>query len=82
MTGQQNAVMWLGITLIVLRLFSTGQWQAIWGTVAPAAAATKGTGGIGGCPKGQIMVDGKCLVEQSAAIQQHATTYPNTGIPT
>lgn len=62
MTSQQSIVMWLGITLIITRLFTTSQWSNIWNTVSPAPANSGTTkGGIGGCPKGQIMVDGKCL---------------------
>jgi hypothetical protein len=30
MTGKQNAVMWMGLMLVLLRLFTTGQWSAIW----------------------------------------------------
>jgi len=63
MTEQQNTVMWLGIALVITRLFTTKQWSHIWTSVSPTAPASSGTtkGGIGGCPKGQIMVDGKCL---------------------
>ena len=38
MTGKQNAVMWLGLLLVTVRLFTTGQWSAIWdvaGTKVP-----------------------------------------------
>lgn len=40
MTGQQQGVMWLGLILIVMRLFSTGQWNAIWTVVSSPAAGT------------------------------------------
>lgn len=34
MNGKQNAVMWMGLTLILVRLFTTGQWKDIWsGTI-------------------------------------------------
>lgn len=33
MTGKQQTVMWLGLLLIVVRLFTTNQWSALWGTV-------------------------------------------------
>lgn len=33
MTGKQQAVMWMGLILIVLRLFTTNQWSDIWKTV-------------------------------------------------
>lgn len=43
MTGKQEAVMWLGLTLIVVRLFTTSQWSDIWATLLKGA--TKGGGG-------------------------------------
>ena len=33
MNGKQNAVIWLGLGLILARLFTTSQWAALWGTV-------------------------------------------------
>lgn len=30
MNGKQSAVLWLGLTLIVVRLFTTSQWKQIW----------------------------------------------------
>lgn len=30
MTPKQNAVMWMGLTLILIRLFTTHQWSDIW----------------------------------------------------
>jgi hypothetical protein len=62
-TGQQTTVMWLGVALILTRLFTTKQWSQIWTSVspAPAAATPQNHGGIGGCPKGQIKVNGMCL---------------------
>jgi hypothetical protein len=33
MTGKQTAVMWLGLLLIAVRLFTTDQWESLWGTV-------------------------------------------------
>ena len=38
MTGYQQSVLWLGLLLIVLRLFSTGEWKNLWGTIGTAAA--------------------------------------------
>lgn len=32
MTGQQHAVMWMGLLLIVLRLFTTNQWATLKAT--------------------------------------------------
>ena len=42
MTGKQKAVLWLGILLIITRLFTTGQWSAIW------TALSNPGGGSGG----------------------------------
>lgn len=40
MTGKQNAVMWMGLMLILIRLFTTGQWSAIWtGTILAGSKA-------------------------------------------
>lgn len=33
MSGKQSAVLWLGLLLIVVRLFTTNQWSNLWGTV-------------------------------------------------
>jgi hypothetical protein len=45
--GKQHAVLWLGFTLIALRLFTTQQWSLLWGTVtsgSPGPAAEIGAG--------------------------------------
>lgn len=34
MTGKQSAVLWLGLLLVVLRMFSSGQWNILWGTTS------------------------------------------------
>lgn len=31
--NSRNGVLWLGFTLIILRLFTTNQWKALWGGV-------------------------------------------------
>jgi hypothetical protein len=38
MTGKQNAVMWLGLLLIAVRLFTTGQWSQLWGTIGKGSS--------------------------------------------
>lgn len=43
MTGQQQAVMWLGIALILMRLFTTKQWSEIWGVVGNGTGTATGT---------------------------------------
>lgn len=45
MTGKQTAVMWLGFMLILVRLFSTGQWDSIWATVTMHGAGAASSGG-------------------------------------
>lgn len=50
MTGKQHAVMWLGISLIIVRLFTSGQWQALWSTVTTSPSSAKKSGGGGSIP--------------------------------
>lgn len=33
MTGKQTTVLWMGLILIILRLFTTGQWHDIWSVI-------------------------------------------------
>jgi hypothetical protein len=47
MTGKQSAVMWLGLLLIVLRLFTTGQWSALWDVVNNGESGTGGPPALG-----------------------------------
>lgn len=42
MTGKQQTVMWMGLLLILLRLFSSGQWKAIWKTVLSGEGSGSG----------------------------------------
>ncbi len=46
MTGKQQAVMWMGLTLIVLRLFTTSQWKDIWGTILKGGGGSSSGGGF------------------------------------
>jgi hypothetical protein len=51
MTGKQHAVMWMGLLLIVLRLFTTSQWaslKALFQSGEPRASGGSGGGGGGG----------------------------------
>jgi hypothetical protein len=34
MSGKAHAVLWMGLLLIFVRIFTTGQWYAIWGTLS------------------------------------------------
>lgn len=34
MTGKQHAVMWLGLLLIITRMFTSNQWGSIWGMLS------------------------------------------------
>jgi hypothetical protein len=45
MTGKSHAVLWLGFTLIIVRLFTTKQWHDIWGTLGNGANLSA-SGGI------------------------------------
>ena len=46
MTGKQSAVMWMGLTLIALRLFTTNQWKEIWGTILKGGGGSSSSGGF------------------------------------
>lgn len=41
MTGKQTAVLWSGLILIIVRLFTTGQWSALWSTVSATTPQDK-----------------------------------------
>ena len=40
MTGKQSAVLWFGLALVTLRMFSSKQWSTLWGTVSKVSSAT------------------------------------------
>ena len=40
MNGKQQAVMWMGLTLVLLRLFTTNQWKDIWATILKGGGST------------------------------------------
>lgn len=52
MTGQQHAVMWMGLLLIVLRMFTTVQWTEIKSVMgmgaAPATTSPSSSNPVGG----------------------------------
>lgn len=39
MTNYQQAVLWMGLLLIILKLFSSGQWGSLWGTISNGHSA-------------------------------------------
>lgn len=46
MNGKQTTVMWLGLLLIAMRLFTTGQWGNLWsvfGSGTKSAAPNTGS---------------------------------------
>jgi hypothetical protein len=45
MTGKQNAVLWSGLLLILLRMWATGQFQALWGTIVGTSGKSSSTVG-------------------------------------
>lgn len=47
MTGKQSAVMWLGLLLVITRLFTTGQWHTIWGAIGTSPASTSSGSTVG-----------------------------------
>ncbi len=47
MTGKQTAVMWLGLLLIITRLFTTGQWSHLWGSLTTNTAGGTGSASSG-----------------------------------
>lgn len=53
MTKKQQAVMWMGLLLIILRLFTTSQWKSIWNTILQGSPAQDKRPGlkIPGLPK-------------------------------
>jgi len=54
MNGKQQAVMWMGLTLIILRLFTTSQWKDIWGTILKGSGGKSSSGGGGFDPLNPI----------------------------
>jgi hypothetical protein len=40
MTGKQSAVLWLGLLLIVVRLFTTNQWSSFKTTITTKSSTT------------------------------------------
>lgn len=57
MNGKQHAVLWLGIILIGVRLFTTKQWSDIWGgisngSVLPGIGSGAFAPGLGPTPNG------------------------------
>lgn len=47
MNGAQKTVMWLGFSLIVIRLFTTNQWKLIWQEIdyTPSSSNPAANGG-------------------------------------
>lgn len=39
MNGHQQAVLWMGLILIILKLFTTGQWSGLWATIGNGSPA-------------------------------------------
>jgi hypothetical protein len=55
-TGKQQSVLWLGLVLVALRFFTTGQFKTLWsivltpGSTAPANSTTSGYAPTGTVP--------------------------------
>jgi hypothetical protein len=61
MSGTQHAVMWMGILLIVLRLFTTTQWpnlKAVFQEGAGQGQAPIKNEQVPGAPKGKTLPNG------------------------
>lgn len=43
MTGKQTTVMWMGLILIMLRLFTTNQWHDIWAVILQGQTSKGGS---------------------------------------
>ena len=48
MTRTQTTVMWMGLGLILVRLFTTGEWTSIWTDTILKGQAPGGPGSSGG----------------------------------
>jgi hypothetical protein len=42
MTGKQSGVLWLGLLLIITRLFTSDQWSDLWSTFGTASTGAGG----------------------------------------
>ena len=42
MNSKQHAVLWLGVLLIIVRLFATTQWSTLWKTLSLSTGSTGG----------------------------------------
>lgn len=79
MNGKQHTVMWLGIILIMARMWSTRQAQDIWAQiVAPEAKPSTGASG------GSDPCAGLCCFALTVcrAAHQSAATTPTGNAPT
>lgn len=74
MTGKQNAVMWLGFLLVLVRLFTTGQWSAIWSAVGNSQSGTGGPPALGNV--GSLINTG---VQNTLAADKVASTVGTRG---
>jgi hypothetical protein len=44
-TGKQQAVLWLGLILVIIRMFATGQWSLLWNTTTNPVFQGSGVAG-------------------------------------
>jgi hypothetical protein len=47
MNGAQHAVLWLGLSLIIIKLLTGGGWSDIWGTLKNGTSLSSGSGILG-----------------------------------
>lgn len=72
MSGKQHAVMWLGIVLIIVRLFTTNQWSILWSTFT----TNPNPGGPGNTPSNNM---GSIPSKIGNALQNVAGITPKLG---
>ena len=76
MTGSQNAVLWMGILLITVRLLVTEQWHDIWGVLS----ATPGSSGSGVTGSGSsVILNPAAPVKKVENLATHGVNVPATG---
>lgn len=51
MTGKQSGVLWLGLLLVVVRLFTTNQWSELWSSVGVARKTTTSSSANSSAPQ-------------------------------
>jgi hypothetical protein len=72
MSGKQQAVLWLGLTLVVVRMFATGQWSLLWKTAANPYFTGSGVAG----DVGSLIGKGALLAQQTLTPGSNSSQTP------